>query len=217
MPADFFQDIAWAQGIAGMLLMLAIAIPLYVCTTGSVPIAAAFIAAGMPLGTALVFLMAGPATNIATIGALYRTLGGRLLGVYLLTVIIMSIGFGMGFGFILEGTGSPQVHEHAVDWLGIVCAFIVIALSIYLAIIRQLEKRKRTINRYKEFDMGLTLKVEGMSCQHCVANVKISLESLEGVETATPDLDSGDVVITGDDLDEDKLAAAVRDAGYKVR
>ena len=217
MPGNFFQDIDWAQGITGMLLMLAIAIPLYVCTTGSVPIAAAFIAAGMPLGTALVFLMAGPATNIATIGALYRTLGGRLLGVYLLTVIIMSIGFGMVFGFILEDSRGQVAHHHEDDWLGIISAAIVISLSIYLAIRRRLEKRRKPFNQYQEFDMGLTLKVEGMSCQHCVANVKKSLESLEGVESATPDLDSGDVVITGDNLDEDKLVAAVRDAGYEVK
>jgi uncharacterized membrane protein YraQ (UPF0718 family)/copper chaperone CopZ len=217
LPADFFQDIAWAQGLAGMLLMLAVAIPLYVCTTGSVPIAAAFIAAGMPLGTALVFLMAGPATNIATIGALYRTLGARLLGVYLGTVIIMSIVFGMGFGFILSDAAVQPVHEHGTDWLGIVSAIGVLALSGYLNIKRYREKRNNPFRQYKEFDMGLTLKVEGMSCQHCVATVKKSLEDIDGVDSALPDLDSGDVIVTGDNLDEEKLAAAVRQAGYGVK
>lgn len=218
MPNNFFQDIEWAQGLGGMLLMLAVAIPLYVCTTGSVPIAAAFIAAGMPLGTALVFLMAGPATNIATIGALYRALGVRLLSVYLLTVILMSIGFGMGFGFILEDSGSRVMHQHGSDWLGMVSAVVVILLSVFLTVRRQLERRsKNSLKQFKEFDMGLTLKVEGMSCQHCVAAVKRSLEDVEGVESAAPDLDSGEVVIAGDHLDEEKLAAAVREAGYTVK
>ena len=71
--------------------------------------------------------------------------------------------------------------------------------------------------QYQEFDMGLTLKVEGMSCQHCVASVKQSLEAVDGVESAMPDLDSGEVVINGDDLDREKLESAVRDAGYSVK
>ena len=65
------------------LAALVIALPLYVCATASVPIAAALIAQGMPTGAALVFLMAGPATNIATIGAVKRAFGGRVLAVYL--------------------------------------------------------------------------------------------------------------------------------------
>ena len=65
--------------------------------------------------------------------------------------------------------------------------------------------------------MGLTLKVEGMSCQHCVASVKQSLEAVDGVESATPDLGSGEVIINGDDLDREKLASAVRGAGYSVK
>ena len=217
MPANLFQDLAWAQGITGMLLMLAVAIPLYVCTTGSVPIAAAFIAAGMPLGTALVFLMAGPATNIATIGAVYRTLGGRLLGVYLATVILMSIGFGLGFDFVLSDATTQPMHDHSENWLGLVCAIIVIGLTVYLNIRRYKAKRNNPFRQYQEFDMGLTLKVEGMSCQHCVASVKQSLEAVDGVESATPDLGSGEVIINGDDLDREKLASAVRDAGYSVK
>lgn len=65
--------------------------------------------------------------------------------------------------------------------------------------------------------MPVTLQVEGMSCQHCVANVKSSLEAIEGVSQATPDLASGEVVIEGDNLSSDQLAQAVVDAGYKVR
>jgi len=217
MPADFFQHLDWAQGLAGMLLMLAISIPLYVCTTGSVPIAAAFIAAGMPLGTALVFLMAGPATNLATIGAVYRTLGGRLLTVYLTTVIVMSIAFGLGFGFVLSDVSTQTIHEHGTDWPGIVSTLIVIALTLYLNLKRYLAHRRNSIHQYREFDMGLTLKVEGMSCQHCVASVKKSLEGIDEVESAMPDLDSGDVIVTGENLDKDKLEAAVRDAGYQVK
>jgi len=58
--------------------------------------------------------------------------------------------------------------------------------------------------------------VQGMSCQHCVANVKRALESIEGVEEAKPDLSSGLVQIKGTVLDAARLAKAVQDAGYRV-
>jgi uncharacterized membrane protein YraQ (UPF0718 family)/copper chaperone CopZ len=112
LPTDYLSQIAWTQRLWGMLLVLLIALPLYVCTTGSVPVAASLIAAGMPLGSALVFLMAGPATNVATIGAVYRSLGGRVLLLYLGTVVIMSIGFGLTFDFLLSGAGHGLAHAH---------------------------------------------------------------------------------------------------------
>jgi len=65
--------------------------------------------------------------------------------------------------------------------------------------------------------MAVTLDVEGMSCQHCVANVKKSLEALDGVTLATPDLGSGKVEIEGIQLDNELLKKAVVSAGYKVK
>ena len=74
------------------LLTLLIALPLYVCATASVPIAAALVSAGMPLGSALIFLMAGPATNAATIGTINRTFGLKRTIIYLITIIVGSVG-----------------------------------------------------------------------------------------------------------------------------
>jgi hypothetical protein len=111
-PPDFFAGQGWSQGLLGMLVVLAISLPLYVCTTASVPIAASLIAAGMPAGSALVFLMAGPATNLATIGAVYRALGGRVLGLYLGTVVVMSLLFGLTFERLLT-VSAQGLHAHA--------------------------------------------------------------------------------------------------------
>ena len=90
-------DAVWAHvaawgGLGAALTALVISLPLYVCATASVPIAAALVAGGMPAGAALVFLMAGPATNAATVGALFRAFGGRVLAVYLGTLIVGSMG-----------------------------------------------------------------------------------------------------------------------------
>lgn len=94
LPEGWWPTGGWA-GLGAMLLCLAISIPLYVCALASVPIAAALVAGGMPAGAALVFLMAGPATNVATIGAVGRVLGWRVAGVYVGTVAVGSIALGL--------------------------------------------------------------------------------------------------------------------------
>ncbi len=82
IPTDFFGGTI-PGGMPAMLLMLAAGIPLYVCATASTPIAAALMAKGLEPGPALVFLLAGPATNVATLGVVRGLLGGRNLWIYL--------------------------------------------------------------------------------------------------------------------------------------
>jgi hypothetical protein len=222
LPADYLAEQGWTQGIGGMLLVLAISIPLYVCTTGSVPIAASLIAAGMPTGSALVFLMAGPATNVATLGAVYRTLGSAVLGVYLGVVIVMSILFGLAFDSLLQVMPEPvEAHRHGIDWVATLSA---VALTLLLGFLLARRLRQRTAGSPSparegapEGGQALTLAVEGMSCGHCVANVKKTLEGLDAVLEADPDLASGLVRVRGAGLDEKTLAEAVERAGYRVR
>ena len=82
LPGEWMQRVGQAGSIPGMLLVLVIALPLYVCATASVPIAAALVAQGMPVSAAMVFLMAGPASNLATVGSIYGRFGIRPLLVY---------------------------------------------------------------------------------------------------------------------------------------
>jgi uncharacterized membrane protein YraQ (UPF0718 family)/copper chaperone CopZ len=217
VPADYFSDQAWSAGILGMLVVLAISLPLYVCTTGSVPIAASLIAAGMPAGSALVFLMAGPATNVATIGAVYRALGGRVLAIYLGTVILVSIAMGLSFDFILGDTGKVDaIHRHGADWIAVVSALLVVGLMMFLSgrrIRRRLAERA-ALRDTRVHD--LVLKVDGMTCQHCVGRVKNTLEGFDSVEEATPSLSTGMVRVRGHHLDASALVQALEKAGYKV-
>jgi hypothetical protein len=224
VPADFFVDRAWAQGLVGMLVVLAISLPLYVCTTASVPIAASLIAAGMPAGSALVFLMAGPATNVATIGAVYRTLGGAVLGLYLGTVVVMSLGFGLVFDQVLHAAPALDVpHAHGDGWLGVLSALVLLAL-LGLLLWRRLPARRAADGAAgdtgalpdAEGAQGLVLHVQGMSCQHCVGSVKRALEAMETVTEATPDLASGRVRITGGGYAVPALVRAVEEAGFTV-
>ncbi len=131
-PEGFFSDKSWAQGIWGMLLMFVIAMPMYICATASVPLAASLIAGGMPPGAALVLLMAGPTTNLATIGAILKTFGRKATSIYLITVAVMSVGLGMLFNQLLAATTTEVIHHHhEASWLHIASAIVLIALLAF--------------------------------------------------------------------------------------
>lgn len=87
-------------GWLSMLIMLFVGIPLYVCATASIPVAAALMLKGMSPGAALVFLLAGPATNAMTVTLVARFLGRRSVAIYLLTISVFSVGFGLFFNGI---------------------------------------------------------------------------------------------------------------------
>ncbi len=213
-PPDFFAGQVWAQGLVGMLVVLAISLPLYVCTTASVPIAASLIAAGMPAGSALVFLMAGPATNVATIGAVYRTLGPRVLALYLGTVVVMSLLFGLAFEQLLAVSATDaSAHAHGTGWLALLSTFVLLAL---LALLSFRRLRARMASPMPPTDGTVLMQVDGMSCQHCVGSVKRSLEALDAVVEAQPELSSGLVSVRGGRLDASALIGAVEQAGFSV-
>nr|VFJ75339.1 MAG: hypothetical protein BECKFW1821C_GA0114237_10727 [Candidatus Kentron sp. FW] len=212
-PPDFLATFPWTAGLGGMLLVLAISLPLYVCTTGSIPIAAAFIAAGMPTGTALVFLMAGPATNVVTIGAVYRILGPRVLFIYLATVIAMSIGFGFGFDFLLGDVSAIQSTDHSHGFVEIGLAWVLVGLLTF-TIGRRLVSRVAKNTGLPQAD--LTLRVSGMSCGHCAKSVQDALEAVNGVDRATARLSPGLVHIQGKTLNVRHLTEVVEKLGYSV-
>lgn len=104
-----FQGNTWAS----MLLVLCIAIPMYVCATGSIPIAVALMLKGLTPGAALVLLMAGPACNAASILVVRKVLGRRTLFIYLISIILGAIGFGCLIDFL---------HFHG--WVNFMGAFV---------------------------------------------------------------------------------------------
>ncbi|MGP8329260.1 MAG: SO_0444 family Cu/Zn efflux transporter [Methanosarcinaceae archaeon] len=106
-------------GIGSMLIMLLVGIPLYICATASTPLAAAFVAKGMSPGTAFVFLLAGPATNSATITIVAKFLGKRSAALYLASIGVFSIAFGLLLDFIYfkMGIEATSIVGHAHDIL----------------------------------------------------------------------------------------------------
>lgn len=135
LPTDALTSLGAGNSLLPMLVTLVIALPLYICATASVPIAAALVASGLPAGAALVFLMAGPATNVATIGAVYRALGRRALIIYLTTVVVGSIGCGWLFGFLIDAQTVEVAHVHQTNaWWSTASAVLLLALMGWFAI-----------------------------------------------------------------------------------
>ncbi len=117
----------------GYLLVIAIAVPMYVCATASLPIAASLVLSGVSLGAAFVFLSAGPATNTVTMGVVKKMLGTRALTIYLTTITVGSILFGLLIDSLF---GSMQVDPRSVVHIekevGLVAALSSIALWILI-------------------------------------------------------------------------------------
>lgn len=118
-------------GIYSMLIMLLIGIPLYICATTSTPLAAALVAKGMSPGTAFVFLLAGPATNAATITMVMKFLGKKTAMIYVGMIAVCSIGFGLLLDSIYLGLG---IQAAAIVGSGgdIVPPYIQLAFALVL-------------------------------------------------------------------------------------
>lgn len=139
LPDTFFYTYL-GGGLSSMLLMLVIGIPLYICATASTPIAAAFILKGVSPGAALVFLLVGPATNIASLSMLTGLLGKRTTALYLVSISVVSVLCGLALDTIYTVFEiSPQaVMGQATEivpvWLKTGATFVLVALTVLLMI-----------------------------------------------------------------------------------
>lgn len=139
VPTDFLTQ--WGDGLLAMVVMAVIGIPMYICATASTPLAVGFLAAGLSPGAVLVFLMAGPATNVSTMGMIKQEMGSRTLMLYLFSVMSASIGFGYGLNYMVNAFSlahlintQSHLHEHGgnVQALYAVCAIVLAALMLRL-------------------------------------------------------------------------------------
>jgi hypothetical protein len=114
VPDDFFAEkLKMGKGILPMLVMMVLGIPVYVCATASVPIAATLILKGLTPGAALVFLMTGPATNAASFTIIWKTMGKTTAIVYLAAVAGCSLAAGICLDYIAGGFDMEIVSRHA--------------------------------------------------------------------------------------------------------
>jgi uncharacterized membrane protein YraQ (UPF0718 family) len=146
-PDDLFAEKLLGPGIFAMVVMMILGIPVYVCATASVPIAAALILKGLTPGAALVFLITGPATNAAAFTTIWKVLGRRTAIVYLLTVVVSALGAGLLLDLMFPDLGpSVRTHLHEMEpsVLGHISAVVLLAV-LGFAVLRG-TKRPETSN-----------------------------------------------------------------------
>ena len=134
VPSDFLTQ--WGDSFTAMLVMALVGIPMYICASASTPIAAGFLAAGVSPGAILVFMLAGPATNLATIGMIKQELGKSVAITYVSSIICMSILFGYLTNWLVSEFGfevyqvAAQQHEMSHSLFFQVCAFLLAAMML---------------------------------------------------------------------------------------
>jgi uncharacterized protein len=217
LPAHLLIDLQQEHSFWVLPIVLLFSLPLYVCATASVPIAAALVSKGLSLGAALVFLMAGPASNAATIGAIYKALGGRVLFIYLSTLVIGSFSFAILATPWLEGQFPLEIKAHDMEhsYLEILSVIICMSLFTYFAyqqVQSWLIKYKGKKTQKTDF-ASMTYMIEGMSCGGCVRKLEKTLSTIKGIESFTVTRDPDQVELLGN-FDQNVFFEAVQSIGF---
>ncbi len=220
VPDGFLASLG-DRPLAGMLAVLLLSAPMYLCATGSVPIAAALMLKGLSPGAALVLLMAGPATNMAAMLVIGKVLGRRTLAVYLASIAAGAIGIGLAIDYLLPAawfrlpaaTLSPTCcGAEGIAWWQAVSGGVFVALLL-AAFFR---RKKESLHEKKDSMEEKTYRIEGMMCNHCKANVQRNIAALPGVESVEVDLDAGIARVRGA-VPAERVEELVRQLGYTCR
>lgn len=195
-------------------LMLLIGLPMYVCATGSIPIAASLILKGMSPGAGFIFLFAGPATSTAALSFVGGKMGKKSLALYLATILFSSLLFGGLIDTLWSMSGQDfglisGDAEALPGWFKTTSALILLILFLrpYVPL-----RRSKSLPA----EPGLQLTVPNMNCEHCKMTIDAALRGLEGVEDVKIDVSSRQVQVVGT-LSPETAVAAIEKAGYAIK
>lgn len=231
VPDNFFALFA-DNSLLSMLIVLLVAIPMYLCATGSIPIAVALILKGLSPGTALVLLMAGPAVNAASILVINKVLGRKTLLIYLFAIISGAISFGLCIDYILPTQWfisalnvASSCSAHATpQYFNIACTIILFILLANAFLLRFLRKnndcsckcecnKSQETNNEQEPEFKV-INIEGMHCIHCAKSVKRAIAEIDGVESVSVDLDNKTATVKGK-VPTELIHKAISSLGFK--
>ena len=242
VPDSFFA-IFKDNTLLSMLLVLCISVPMYICATGSIPIAVALTMKGLTPGAALVMLMAGPACNVASILIINKVLGRKTLMLYLLAIISGAIAFGFGIDYLLPRewftdsiVGSDACCHDVAGWFEWTCTAVLFLLLLNVLRMKIMHKGEchcgcghcnchddencgchdENCNCHDDTCETHTYTVHGMNCNHCKTNVEKAVSGVQGVESVTVDLHSGVMTVVGDDISDDDVRNAVESIGFSL-
>lgn len=238
VPDDFFLFLH-EYPLLCMVVVLVLAMPMYTCATGSIPLALALVEKGITPGAALVLLMAGPATSIASMLVVGKAFGKRTLAAYLTSIALGALFFGFIIDTFFMDTflasmlphASAECHGHgALGVLDYICAGLFALLIVYAKFAHkgcgghdehhhhEGECHCNGHHHEHEEPVVVTYRVLGMSCSHCKACVEKATLRLDGVLSAEADVANKELRVQwhgDDDVDETALKNAVEEAGFE--
>jgi uncharacterized membrane protein YraQ (UPF0718 family)/copper chaperone CopZ len=218
IPDEFFLHFG-KEPLLQMLVILIVAVPMYICSTGSIPVAAALMMKGLSPGAALVMLMAGPAVNLASILVVRKALGRRFTWIYLLVIVVFSVLFGLlvnAVGITVKPMADAEPCCATAALPGtfkLICASMLTLLILFALAMKLFERFTRS--KAVEPDTAV-YTVEGMHCSHCEAAVCRAVEDIPGVESATASASRKTLTIKGP-ASEEAIREAVEKAGYTFK
>jgi len=151
-----------------MLAALVVAVPLYVCATATTPLAAALVLKGLSPGAALVLLLAGPATNAATLTVVTKLLGRRAAGAYLASIVVAALGLGALTNWIYTGFGLSTAGWLAgglQETLGPLSTISAVALLLLIPLAMWRSRSKHGTGTHSH-DTGAAATKHGSCCGH---------------------------------------------------
>ena len=233
IPDTFFTDLN-LPSIVTMLIVLVIAVPMYVCSTGSIPIAAALIMKGLSPGAALVLLIAGPGVSLASLLVVGKSLGKKQLLFYLGSIILGSMIGGLFVDYCLPRewfaiTSLCEVGGHCAiegsaltaSWFEIISGIILVLLLINAFMLKFKIFGKETtpiVSDVTSLSSEMTSNqvvyfIEGMACNHCKNSVEKAIGGLENVERVEVVLGRNEAIVMGNPSDE-VVKKTVEDLGF---
>ena len=146
VPHDALANVS--QGPGAMVIMALIGVPMYICASASTPLAAGLMLAGVSPGAVLVFLLAGPATNMATLGIVHREMGPRALAAYLAGVIGVAIAFGYATN-ALVALGHVDIQGELTEAGQLMPTALSVTASVLLALAIANDLGQRLMRRWQ--------------------------------------------------------------------
>jgi uncharacterized membrane protein YraQ (UPF0718 family)/copper chaperone CopZ len=221
VPDNFFT-IFGSNTLLTMLLVLAVAVPMYVCATGSIPIAIALMMKGLSPGTALVLLMAGPAANIASMMVIGHVLGRKTFILYLTTLVIGAVTSGLFIDYFLPAywfdvskfTLSAHASGHFY-YFKVVCSGLLLILLANALLFKKYREKTAVPERVGN-EEEVCFRIGGMRCNHCKENATKAIENIPSVKEVTVRLSEGVACVKGDVSDEE-IKSAVEAIGFEFK
>ncbi len=216
LPDNFFEEYI-PSGPLELLLILISSVPLYICATASVPIATILMGKGISVGAILVFLMAGPATNVASFTLIGQTLGRKTMISYLIGII----GSALFFGFLINTflpkewfvSNLTNIHQHShgseSSYFQMLCTVFLLGCIVYIYIQNYLNKHKSM----ETLQNAVTFSVPDMTCNHCKKSLENAFNNHKNVTGIQVNLDTKAVQISGN-ITEEEIKNIIKDLGF---